>query len=317
MASPEFSALKSRFATTVAAGGEAGQSLAEQRAASERFGDLATEPHGVDYDYGDANGVRVLFITPRDADQRHVIQYLHGGGYQKCSVESHRKMAGHIAKAAGAVAVSVDYRLAPEHRHPAQVTDSLTVYRWLLGKGYSAGQIVVAGDSSGGGLALGTVLALKAAAAPLPAAVVAVSPWTDMSISGGSIVSRAAADVTTPVSYLHQLRDAFVSPGQWDDPTASPLSGDLSGLPPVYLMAGDDEILRDDAVRFGAKAIAAGVDVTFDIVPEMQHIFIKAVGSMPESDLGVARLGAYMRRAFAAAAPAAGEDGTPGAPHAR
>jgi acetyl esterase/lipase len=107
MASPEFSALKSRFATTVAPGSEAGLSLAEQRAASERFGDLATEPGGVDYGYGDAHGVRVLFITPRDASQRHVIQYLHGGGYQKCSVESHRKMVEHIAKAAGVVAVSV------------------------------------------------------------------------------------------------------------------------------------------------------------------------------------------------------------------
>jgi monoterpene epsilon-lactone hydrolase len=300
MGSPEFSALKSRFATTVAPGSGAGLSLAEQRAASEHFGDLATEPDGVDYSDGDADGVRVLFIRPADADQRHVIQYLHGGGYQKCSVESHRKMAGHIAKAAGAVAVSVDYRLTPEHRHPAPVEDSLTVYRWLPATGYGAAQIVLAGDSSGGGLALGTALALKAAATALPAAVVAVSPWTDMSISGESIVSRAATDVTTSVSYLRHLRDSFVSPNQWNDPTASPLSGDLSGLPPIYLMAGDDEILRDDAIRFGAKAITAGVDVTFDIVPEMQHIFIKAVGSMPESDLAVARLGAYLLRAFAA-----------------
>src|SRR5580700_7268730 len=116
MASPKFSALKSRFAAT-ATPGSGELSLAEKRGASERFGDLATEPDGVEYSYGDADGVTVLFIRPADADQRHVIQYLHGGGYQKCSVESHRKMAGHIAKAAGAVAVSVDYRLTPEHRH--------------------------------------------------------------------------------------------------------------------------------------------------------------------------------------------------------
>jgi len=299
MASPKFSALKSRFAPT-ATPGSGELSLAEKRGASERFGDLATEPDGVDYSYGDADGVTVLFIRPADADQRHVIQYLHGGGYQKCSARSHRKMTGHIAKAAGAIAVSVDYRLTPEHRHPAQVSDSLTVYRWLLGTGYAAGQIVLAGDSSGGGLALGTALALKTAGTALPAAVAAVSPWTDMSISGGSIASRAGTDVTTTVYSLHQLRDSFVSPDQWHDPTASPLSGDLSGLPPVYLMAGDDEMLRDDTIRFGAKAIAAGVDVTFDIVPEMQHIFIKAAGTMPESDHGIARLGAYLRRIFAA-----------------
>jgi monoterpene epsilon-lactone hydrolase len=298
MASPKFSALKSRFAAATPGSGEL--SLAERRGASERFGDLATEPDGVDYSYGDADGVTVLFIRPADADQRHVIQYLHGGGYQKCSARSHRKMTGHIAKAAGAIAVSVDYRLTPEHRHPAQVSDSLTVYRWLLGTGYAAGQIVLAGDSAGGGLALGTALALKTAGTALPAAVAAVSPWTDMSISGGSIASRAGTDVTTTEYSLHQLRDSFVSPDQWHDPTASPLSGDLSGLPPVYLMAGDNEMLRDDTIRFGAKAIAAGVDVTFDIVPEMQHIFIKAAGTMPESDYGIARLGAYLRRIFAA-----------------
>jgi monoterpene epsilon-lactone hydrolase len=298
MGSTEFEALRSRFATTVVGDSKLELSLAEQRAQSERFGDLATEPDGVDYEYGSADGIRVLHIKPKDADERHVVQYLHGGGYQKCSIGSHRKMVGHIAKAAGAVAVSVDYRLTPEHRHPAQVEDSLTVYRWLLDNGYSSAQVVLAGDSSGGGLALGTALALKDAGSPLPLAVVAVSPWTDMSISGGSIVSRAMKDVTTPVDYLHQLRDAFVSAQQWSDPTASPLDGELSGLPPIYLMAGDDEVLRDDAVRFGAKAIAAGVDVTFDIVPEMQHIFIKAVGAMPESDLGVARMGTYLRRAF-------------------
>jgi monoterpene epsilon-lactone hydrolase len=300
MSSPEFEALKSRFATTAVRDSDVELSLAEQRAQSEHFSDLATEPDGVDYEHGDANGVRVLFIKPADADQRRVIQYLHGGGYQKCSIESHRKMVGHIAKAAGAVAVSVDYRLTPEHRHPAQVEDSLTAYRWLLDNGRSPDHVVIAGDSAGGGLALGTALALKDTAAPLPLALVAVSPWTDMSISGGSIVSRAMTDVTTQVDYLYLLRDSFVSPEQWRDPIASPLFGDLSGLPPIYLMAGDDEILRDDAVRFGINAVAAGVDVTFDIVPEMQHIFIKAVGSMPESDLGVARLGAYLRRAFAA-----------------
>jgi acetyl esterase/lipase len=228
-----------------------------------------------------------------------VILYLHGGGYQKGSVESHRKIVAHIAKAAGALAVSVDYRLTPEHRHPAQVEDSLTVYQWLLDRDHAADEIVLAGDSAGGGLALGTALALKDTARPLPAAVVAISPWTDMSISGGSITSRSTTD-TVDVAYLYRLRDSFVSEDQRTDARASPLCGDLAGLPPVYLMAGDDEILRDDAIRFGAKATAAGVDVTFDIVPEMQHVFIKAVGSMPESDDGVARLGVFLRRAFAA-----------------
>ena len=255
--------------------------------------------------YDDADGVRVMVITPVDADRRRVIQFLHGGGYRLSSIESHRKLASHIAKAAGAIAFSVEYRLAPEHRHPAQVEDSLTVYRWLLGRGYHGHEIALVGDSAGGGLALGTVLALKDASMPLPAGVVAVSPWTDMTISGGSIVTRAATDLTPTAVFLPVLREAFVSEDQWDDPRASPLCGDLAGLPPLFLQAGDDESLRDDAIRFGAKASQAGVDVTFDIVPEMQHVFIRAVGSAPEADEGVARVGAFLRRSFVRAADAA------------
>jgi acetyl esterase/lipase len=296
MASREFAAIKHLYATVRQ--NDVALTLAEQRAEAEHFSDLAVEPEGLDYRYDEINGVRVLVITPADADSRFVIEYLHGGGYQKCSVESHRKMVGHIANAARAAAVSVDYRLTPEHRHPAPVEDSLAVYRWLLGNGYTPNQVVVAGDSAGGGLALGTALALKDAGIPPPAALVAISPWTDMTLSGDSMVSRAKTDIGVREPYLVQTRDDFVTRQQWDDPRVSPLAGDLAGLPPTYLMAGDDEILRDDALRFGMKAGAAGVDVTFDIVPEMQHVMTKAVGAMPESDAAVARIGCFIRRAL-------------------
>lgn len=279
--------------------------LADQRAAGERFVEFAVEPEGVEVDYADANGVRVMRITPVDADKRRVVEYFHGGGYQLCSPESHRRLAAHIAKAAGAVAFSVDFRLTPEHGHPAQVEDSLTVYQWLLDCGYAAHEIALVGDSSGGGLALGTVMALKEDSRPLPVAVVAISPWTDMSLSGSSLSSRAGVDISLTPEYLTLLRDAFVAEDQRDDPRASPLSGDPTGLPPVYLQAGDAELLRDDAVRFGLKASAVGVDVTFDIVPEMQHVFVKAAGFLPDADAGVARVGEFLRRAFAARVPSA------------
>jgi monoterpene epsilon-lactone hydrolase len=293
MASREFAAIKHLYATVRQ--NDVALTLAQQRAEAEHFSDLAVEPEGLNYRYDEVNGVRVLVITPADADPRFVIEYLHGGGYQKCSVESHRKMVGHIANAAGVAAVSVDYRLTPEHRHPAPVEDSLAVYQWLLGNGYAPDQVVVAGDSAGGGLALGTALALKDAGIPLPAALVAISPWTDMTLSGDSMVSRAKTDIGVREPYLVLTRDDFVTRQQWDDPRASPLAGDLALLPPTYLMAGDDEILRDDALRFGMKAGAAGVDVTFDIVPEMQHVMTKAVGAMPESDAAVARIGCFIR----------------------
>jgi epsilon-lactone hydrolase len=294
MASEEFWALKHLYATVRQ--NNVALTLEEQRAEAEHFGDLAVEPEGLDYRYDRVNGVRVLVITPADADPRFVIEYLHGGGYQKCSVESHRKMVGHIANAAGVAAVSVDYRMTPEHRHPAPVEDSLAVYKWLLRNGHAANEVVIAGDSAGGGLALSTALALKDAGRPLPAALVAISPWADMTLSGDSMASRAHTDIGVREPYLVQTRDDFVTADQWDDPRASPLAGDLAALPPTYLMAGDDEILRDDALRFGIKAGAAGVDVTFDIVPEMQHVMTKAVGAMPESDEAVVRIGSFIRR---------------------
>lgn len=300
MASPEWEAIKATFSTMrqVADAG-ANPTLEEKRAAAEHFGDLATEPTGVAYEYADADGVPVMLITPAEAVPGRAIEYFHGGGYQMNSIESHRKMVGHIAKAAGMTAVNVEYRLAPEHRHPAAVDDAVTVYRWLLNRGHTPTQLALAGDSAGGGLALGTLFALRQAGLPLPAAAVAISPWTDMSISGGSVITRAPTDLTPTATLLPMLRGEYVDEERWTDPTASPLSGDPTGLPPIYLQAGDDEVLRDDAVRFGAQASASGVDVTFEIVPEMQHVFVKAVGSMPEADQGVARIAAFLRRALA------------------
>lgn len=297
MASKEFAAIKHRYATVRQ--NDVALTLAEQRAEAEHFGDLAVEPAGLEYGYSEMNGVRVLLMTPPGADPRTAIQYLHGGGYQKCSVESHRKMAGHIANAAGTTLISVDYRLSPEYRHPAAVEDSVAVYRWLLANGFTSGSVVLAGDSAGGGLALGTALALKTLGLPQPAALVAISPWTDMTLSGDSMRSRAATDIGVRRDYLVKTRDDFVTKEQWDDPRVSPLAGDLAGLPPAFLMAGDHEILRDDTIRFGMKAGAAGVDVTFDIVPEMQHVMTKAVGAMPESDAAVARIGDFIRQALA------------------
>lgn len=294
MASKEFFALKHRYATVRQ--NDVQLTLQEQREEAERFGELASEPDGVMYETDVANGVRVMRIRPAESDERFVIQYLHGGGYQKCSVESHRKMVGHIARAAGIPAVSVDYRLSPEFRHPSAVEDSLAVFQWLLNTKFAPANIVIAGDSAGGGLALGTALAAKELKLPQPAALVAISPWTDLRLSGQSIQSRASTDIGVRAEYLVKTRDDFVSADQWDDPRASPLAGDLHGLPPTYLMAGDDEILRDDALRFGMKASASGVDVTYDIVPEMQHVMTKAAGAMPESDAAIHRIGAHIRR---------------------
>ena len=295
MASPEAEALRGQF-STVRRGIDGSVTLADQRAASEHFGDLATEPDGVEFIRSEFAGVDVLVATPAGAVSGRAVQYLHGGGYQVCSVDSHRKLTGHIARAAGVTVVSVAYRLAPEHPHPAPVTDSVAVYRALLAGGFRPAHLALAGDSAGGGLAVATALALRADALPLPAAIAALSGWFDLECTGESIHSRADTDLSASPRYLHILRDDFLAGGDPQDPLASPLHGDVAGLPPLYLQVGDEEILLDDSTRLAARARAAGVEVTLDVYPEMQHVFQKAVGRIPEADDAVRRIGAFLRR---------------------
>ena len=295
MASPEAEALRAQFAT-VRRGIDGSATLAERRAASEHFGDLATEPEGVEFSTAEYGGVGVLVATPKSAIADRVVQYLHGGGYQVCSIRSHRKLAGHIAREAGVVVVSVDYRMAPEHPHPAPVTDSVAVYRALLETGFRPEHVALAGDSAGGGLAVATLLALRADALPAPAAVVGLSAWFDMECAGESIDSRSDTDLSVSLKYLEIARDDFLAGGDRRDPLASPLYGDLRGLPPLYLQVGDDEILLDDSVRLADRARRAGVDVQLDVYPEMQHVFQKAVGRIPEADDAVRRVGRFLRR---------------------
>jgi epsilon-lactone hydrolase len=211
------------------------------------------------------------------------------------SAETHRKMVGHIAKAAGCRALNVDYRLAPEHPHPAAVTDAVTAYRWLLAQGIKPQAIAIAGDSAGGGLCLGAALKLRDSGLPLPAALVPISPWTDMEGTGESMKTRVAQDMIVAPAAISQLAGVFLQGGSARDPYASPLHADLKGLPPTYIQVGDEEVLLDDSVRFADKAKKAGVDITLEIFPEMQHVFQIATGSLPEADAAVAKIGAWLR----------------------
>jgi monoterpene epsilon-lactone hydrolase len=269
-------------------------SVEEQRALGEGFGDLTSEPEGVTYEPVDAGGVPAEWVTPDDADPEAVLLYLHGGGYVIGSVASHRKLVGHLCKAAGCRGISVDYRLAPEHPHPAAVEDSTTAYRWLLAQGVEPGRIAIAGDSAGGGLTLTTLLSLRDAGTPLPAAAVPLSPWTDMEGTGESMTSRAVHDPLVADAGLKAMADLFLSGKDARDPLASPLHADPTGLPPLLIQVGDHEVLLDDSVRFAARAEKAGVDVTLEIWPEMIHVFQMGAGNVPESTQAVARIGEWL-----------------------
>ncbi|MCF7551497.1 alpha/beta hydrolase [Pseudonocardia sp. WMMC193] len=254
------------------------------------------EPTGVTYEEVDAGGRPALWCLPLDAADDRVLLYLHGGGFVVGSIATHRKLAGHLAKAVGARALVLDYRLAPEHPFPAQVQDAVAAYRWLLAQGYAPEHIATAGDSAGGNLAISTVLALRAEGVPLPAAILPMSPWLDMEHVGKTLEANADTDALVQRSVVEAMSGMFLGEdGDRRDPLANPLHCDPTGLPPCYIAAGGHETLLDNAELFHEKARAAGVDATLEITPEMQHVHPFSAGRAPEADATIAAMAAWVR----------------------
>ena len=295
MASPQAEAVKDALRQLAEQVDGGTPTLEEQRAGGEQFAALTSEPDGVSYTPVDVGGIRGLWIDPDGAALDRAILYVHGGGYVICSVESHRKMIGHLAKAVGCRALAIDYRLAPEHPHPAPVQDTAAAYRWLLDQGFSPSHLAISGDSAGGGLTLATLLKLRDDGVPLPAAAVPLSPWVDLEATGQSMRTRADVDLMVAEAGLKAMADAFLQGGDPRDPLAAPLHGDLKGLPPLYIQVGDEETLLDDSIRLADKAHRKGVEVRLDVFPGMQHVFQISAGNVPEADEAIARIGLWLR----------------------
>ncbi len=270
-------------------------SRAEQLALAERIGDGTSEPSRVTYEAVDAGGVPALWAEPEGTASSRVLLYFHGGGYCFCSVHSHRKLVGHLAKAARCRVLSVDYRLAPEHPHPAAVCDAVTAYRWLLEQGYEAEDISVGGDSAGGGIAVALLLNIRDERLPLPTCAVLLSPWVDLGMTAESVVTRAEVDVRQDPTGTRWCAEQYLAGSDPQNPSASPLYADLAGLPPLYIQAGDWDTLVDDAHRLAGKARTCGVAARLDLFPEMLHAHQIWAGNMPEADDAVARIGEYLR----------------------
>jgi len=190
--------------------------------------------------------------------------------------------------------LSIDYRLAPEHPHPAAVDDAISAYQWLLDQRIAPAKLAIAGDSAGGGLTIATLLALRDRGVPLPAAGVAISPWTDMACDSESYSTRADVDPMVTQVGLKQMADWFLGSKDARDPLASPLRADLAGLPPLLVHVGDHEVLLDDGVGIAERARDAGVDVTVEVWPEMIHVWHAFVGIIPESQEAIERIAAFL-----------------------
>jgi monoterpene epsilon-lactone hydrolase len=263
------------------------------------FEELVTvgrEPEDVTYAEVDVNGIHGLWCRPIGAPSDRVILYFHGGAFVGGSSASHRKLTGHLAKASGVQALSIDYRLAPENTFPAQLDDAVTAFRWLREQGFAAQHIVTAGDSAGGNLSITTALKLKDLGEDLPGAIISLSPWLDMEMQSESLDSNATSDVLINrygmAEFTHLLLGASGSP---TDPLANPLRANLEGLPPVYLAVSGSEVLRDDSVRFADRAREHGVKVELTVESGVQHVYALSAGRAPEADQLIAELARWVR----------------------
>ncbi len=224
-----------------------------------------------------------------------IMVWFHGGGFVVCSVATHRVTAAYAAAAIGGTALVADYRLAPEARFPAAIHDGVAMLRWLRAAGVESSRTVIAGDSAGGNLAITVTMALRDAGDQLPAAVVAVSPWTDLTLSAPSLLTHRTADPFAHLDDLPRMRDLYLGDADPTDPLASPLFADLAGLPPIVAVVGDTETLLDDSSRLVDAVRAAGGTSELVVVEGAFHTWLNYAGRLPEADGALAAIGEFVR----------------------
>ena len=261
----------------------------------ESWGDLTAEPRGVDYLETEIGGLPAMWAVPKGSRQDRVLLCLHGGGFVGGSVYTHRKMFGHLAKAAGVRALLTGYRLLPEGGgYPVPVDEGEAAYRWLLGQGIAAEHIAFAGDSVGGWLAVTVQLRARERGLPRPAAALLLSPFADFETSGESY--QAGTDPLFTRELCRSLALGFLGGvAGLRDPEVNLLYADLDGLSPLYIQAGGDEALLDDARSLDQRARQAGLEVQLDVFPGMLHTFQMAAGRAPEADDAITRLAGWVR----------------------
>lgn len=230
--------------------------------------------------------------TPTDGP---VICFFHGGGWVLCSIGTHRVLGGRLAGAVGGRTLVVGYRLAPEHPFPAAVHDCAAAYRWLLDQGIDPQRVAFAGDSAGANLVVATALALRDQGVELPGALVAVSPAPDLTFRGRSNETNRPHDPFSRLDDMPRFVGLYLQGHDPTDPLASPVFGDLTGLPPLLVMVGPTETLRDDGAELARVAEAGGVDTTFELVDGAFHTWLGYAGEVPEADASVARIAAFVR----------------------
>jgi monoterpene epsilon-lactone hydrolase len=245
-------------------------------------------------------GVDAIEVTISGTSPENVILYFHGGVYVIGSAATSIPLVGDLARRSGATVITVDYRLAPEDPYPAAVDDARAAYEGLLGQGIDPGRVALSGDSAGGGLAVATLLALRAASTPLPSCAFLMSPYVDLTLSGETLTEKEALDpVLTPDGLRVRVPD-YLAGADASDPLISPVFGDLSGLPPLLIQVGTHEILLSDALRLAGRAAVADVPVTLEVTPGVPHVFQGFAAILDEGDAALDRAASFLKTQFAA-----------------
>ena len=267
-------------------------SLEEQRRGLDRFGSFqVTRLARCEETF--LGGIPALRAAPKDdfAD-RHIL-YLHGGGYALGSPKTHIGLAAQLAFRCGASVTVIDYQLAPEHPYPAAIKDCVTAYRALVSS-VDPDSVVVAGDSAGGGASLSTVIELRDANDPLPACLYLLSPWTDLTGSGESIRDKAGIDPMIDPQGIEQMATWYRGDYEADHPGVSPLFADLTGLPPMLVQLGSDEVLLSDSTRLVDRAKAGGVEAELDVADGMWHVYQALAPVLPEARTALDRAATFI-----------------------
>ena len=279
-----------------------GGDVAAQRPLLEQMLTAQPLPGDVRVTPGDLGGVPATFIEIADVEPRGTIFHIHGGGFALGSAAGSAGLASSLARKTGMRAVSVDYRLAPEHPYPAALQDVTAAYRALAGQA-GVGHIVVSGESAGGNLAVELLIAGKARGLMMPAAALLLSPMTDLTVTGSSYSGKAHADPAISAQAIRTRAADYLNGTDPADPLVSPVFADLSGLPPLLIQAGSHEVLLDDATRLAAKAAADDVAVILDITPGVPHVFQAFAALLDEGDAALNRAARFIQDNTAQAIP--------------